>query len=333
MKQFERYLAMLENAAPEAQKADFRKARELYAKQAGTPQMEAWWDRMFAGLGKTASRNTFADQSPEKYKGASRSDEQVKADAAKAKEIKDAEGSFDSATKTVVKVAEVDPGKVDAWVDARLKPTIERAMNSDNGFTTAEENRKAATETKKAAMAEYKAEDEAAKAEQAGQMKAALEKADKEEAERKERELADKAQEKRDALGSNTEYKYDPSMSVGSSDSDINQTVATRKSENLAKAQDADEKAKAAEKFWADEGDTPEFGKTMSAEDVKKSQEEKNRMADMADNFDKWAYPDVASVSDKGLRAAFESVYGDSRGYSDKEIRTICESCYRRRKS
>ena len=36
------------------------------------------------------------------------------------------------------------------------------------------------------------------------------------------------------------------------------------------------------------------------------------------------------SVSIKDLRSVFESVYGDSKGYSDQEIRTICESCYRR---
>jgi hypothetical protein len=67
-----------------------------------------------------------------------------------------------------------------------------------------------------------------------------------------------------------------------------------------------------------------EFAANKAAEKA-----EQDKYANLADTFD---FDMFESVATHKLRAAFESVYGSSRGMSDAEIRTICESCYRRSK-
>lgn len=309
------YLTLLESRAPVDKKADFLAAKELYLKK--NAQFEGqWFDRMFGGLGKTAERNDFATKDTE-HKGAARTPEMVQKDKAKAEKIQKANQEFDQAAETVTTVAENDPGLVDAWVDGRLKPTIERAMNTDTAFNTAAEVRKGAEATKKAKLKEYAAQDAAAVAKQKKEMGDALAYANEQEQTRAneakeatERAMAAKAQEKRDALDTkSTERKWDASQSVGATDADVNANAATN----------ASEKFNSVEK--------PASATQTGAE------------ADNAfDASEDWfaSHPEyaalVASANGKGLRAAFESVYGDSSKFSDKDIVMICESCYRRSK-
>ena len=346
--QFEQYLALLESRAPADQKADFRAARELYLRETRTPQMEgAWWDRMFAGLGKKPSQSTFGGHSSDSYKNAE-SDTETKAKRKEhADEINKAKEDFPAAAKTVTTLATHEPGEVDAWVDYRLKPAIERAMTAGNAISDGDEFKKAEKETYKAAAQKYKEEDKKAKADEKKELKDALAYADEVEQTKKaeekkaeeEKRLADAAK-KREDLGKNMEYgKHDAGMAANSTDIDDNRTIATRKSDKAAAEKDADEKIRAAEKAMEERGEGYEGGTPMNATDLEKYKKEKEKedaekkkMADFADNFDfdKWGMADVAAVNIKGLRAAFESVYGDSSGFSDDEIRTICESCYRR---
>ena len=202
------------------------------------------------------------------------------------------------------------------------------------------------TKDSESAKGKYKAEEAEARAAEEQERKDAIARAAEIDDTRKAEEQRaaeaarmDDAAKKRAELGTNRDYKYDASMPLNATDSDINQTIATGRSEDMAKAEEADRQAREAEKLWAESGDAPEFGTPMSDADFAKSQEEKRqkeaeqkKMADFADNFDfdKWGMADVAAVNIKGLRAAFESVYGESKDFSDDEIRTICGSCYLR---
>ena len=161
---FEKYLALLESRAPESQKADFRAARELYLSTTRTPQMEgAWWDRMFAKFGNKPSQSTFGNHTSDSYKNA-KSDEETKAKRdEQAKAIKKAEEEFPAAAETVTTYAMQEPGKVDAWVDYRLKPAIERAMKAGNAIANGDEFEKAEKETYKSAAKDYKDADKKAK--------------------------------------------------------------------------------------------------------------------------------------------------------------------------
>lgn len=331
---FDMYLARLEAAAPEAKKADFREARKLFH----SPEFEGIFDRLTASFGKKQALNTFGGTHTGAHPGATRTPEQVKADEERAAGIRAADAGFDSAANTVIKVAETDPGKVDAWVDFRLKPAIERAMSTDTSFATADEVRSAAKGIYKQAAAQYKAADAKAKADKDKALKDSLAYADEIEAGKKDaaadanaRSMAAAAQARRDELGSNKEYKYDASMPIGATKEDINHIVAGRRSKAMQMGEDADKKANAADKFWANNAMSSSFSKPRTPEEIR-AQEEADRIErERQDHiFDNWKVPDFESVSDKGLREAFESVYGDSSEFNDGQIRAICESCYRR---
>ena len=304
---FVSYLNLLESRAPESQKADFRRAIELYTERASQPQMEAelpLFGRNFSGLGKTSPVNTF--HTPGQGIGnAKRSPEMFHADAKRALAIRKAEEDFPDAAATVTKAAETEPGKVDAWVDARLKPVINRARKAD-GLGGVEGSKAKYKSDYKAAKAKYREEDiEAQEAERVKQedelaRSREIEETRKAEEARKTEEARQaEAAKKREELGSNRDYKYSAEMPLNATDKDINSTVATAKSDDLEKGKEVDKQFADAEKWWSDNGDN-------------------------------WGMADVAAVNIKGLRAAFESVYGDSKEFSDDEIRTICESCYRR---
>ena len=344
-KKFEQYLQLLESRAPESQKADFHNALELYRTRAAKMEMALpQYERNFSNLGKSAALNTFHTPG-QGIENAKRSPEKVAADAAYADKINKAEENFPAATDTIETAAETTPGKVDAWVDFKLRPVIKRAVKAD-GLGGAEGSKAKYKADYKAAKGKYKAEEAEARAAEEQERKDAIARAAEIDDTRKAEEQRaaeaarmDDAAKKRAELGTNRDYKYDASMPLNATDSDINQTIATGRSEDMAKAEEADRQAREAEKLWAESGDAPEFGTPMSDADFAKSQEEKRqkeaeqkKMADFADNFDfdKWGMADVAAVNIKGLRAAFESVYGESKDFSDDEIRTICGSCYLR---
>ena len=339
---FVNYLKLLESRAPASKKADFRHALELY--KARFEAELPLYEKNFGNIGKTAEQNTFGNAGTD-HKNAKRDPETVKADEKRAEEIRKSEENFPDAAKTVTKAAETEPGKIDAWVDYRLKPVIARAKKADG--LGGEEGSKAKYKSDyRAAKDKYKAEDKEAREREKAEREDALAKS-REEVKRKEDE-ANKAasQKKLDELGKNREYKYDASMPLNATDEDINHHIATARSEDMAKGEEADAKYRAAEKGWEDAGDTYEPGTAMSDEDIAKDQAAKKKAADDAaaaadsafsdaekwwsDNGDNYGMADVAAVNIKGLRAAFESVYGDSSEFSDREIRTICESCYRR---
>ena len=154
-KQFDKYLAMLESAAPADRKADFRAARELYRKKA---RMEANDLGLGGSQGSSPSLSTFGKHDS---KGAARSEDmKAKADS-EARDFRDAQENFPSATKSIETLAKHQPGKVDAWVDARLEPAIRRTLETDDGFLT-RDDKKAGYETeKKEWTARFREEDEA----------------------------------------------------------------------------------------------------------------------------------------------------------------------------
>lgn len=326
-KNFDKYLAMLESAAPASKKADYHAARELYAKKArlesdsiGLNNASSW--------GKT-STSTFGGShfgSP----GAIRDPEQVKADNARADKLFAADQGFDSAAGTVINVAQQDPGKVDAWVDYRLKPAILRAKETGNVGTTPEEFKQAAKETYEEWAEKFKTEDREKKETEDRMRQDAFDRADEIERQKREGDLLANAQKKRDALGSNRDRMWDPAMSVGASDMDINHTISGRKSDDMAKNDAIHDEQKRMASLADHEKDTGyESGNPMSPEQVAENKAESDRLANLADTFD---FSRFESVATNKLRAAFESVFGSSRGMSDAEIRTICESCYRRSK-
>ena len=330
-KQFDKYLAMLESAAPEAKKADFRAARARYRKKA---QMEGWFGDSF--FGKKPEQKTYGTHA---NTGAARSEEmKAKADA-DAKDFRDAEANFKSASKTVLTLAKNEPAKVDAWVDARVKPAVERAINTDDQFLTSEEKTDAFKNEKARLMKEYEKED-----------KVEQKKLDDELAYSKEQvaynkgiddEIAtldkfDDAEDKRAAAAKDFQYdKFPAIMPLNTPKEDVNPAVAQKKHEELVKKQDSDKKARKAEKFWEKEGMSEETSPRISEDEGKKNAAAQKATVKGDDGSE--VDPDEAfnkmfgeSVSIKDLRSVFESVYGDSKGYSDREIRTICESCYRR---
>lgn len=339
-KMFDTYLAMLESKAPASQKADFHAARELYRKE-GLPKFEGIWDMVTGKFGKAPSQSTFGDHKDQN--NAKRTPEQVAKDKAKAEDIKTAEKDFPQAAKTINTLAAHDPGKVHAWVDFRLTPAIKRAMNTPTEFNTVDEIKAGAKEAYKEAAAEFKKEDAEAKATEKQNLKDSLARADeiedskkKEEQFKKEREMAAAAEKKREDLGKNRDYKWDASMSAGASDTDVNQKIATRRSEDLQNKEKADADIAAAQKWWDEHGETPAFHKAMSDEEMKAQKEADRQKAEATKQADEsldwinsWGLDE--SVSTKRLRAAFESVYGDSKEFSDSEIRAICASCYARR--
>lgn len=346
---FVNYLKLLESRAPASKKADFRHALELY--KARFEAELPLYEKNFGNIGKSAEQNTFGNVGTD-HKNAKRDPETVKADEKRAEEIRKSEENFPDAAKTVTKAAETEPGKIDAWVDYRLKPVIARAKKADG--LGGEEGSKAKYKSDyRAAKDKYKAEDKEAREKAKKDEEESLARS-REEAEYKKQQEDRKADEKRmsdsekkrEDLGSNREYKYSAEQKLNSTDKDINSHVATARSEDMAKGEDADAKYRAAEKGWEESGDNYEPGITMSDEDIAKDQAAKKKAADDAaaaadsafsdaekwwsDNGDNYGMADVAAVNIKGLRAAFESVYGDSSEFSDREIRTICESCYRR---
>ena len=335
-KQFDKYLAMLESAAPADRKADFRAARELYRKKA---RMEANDLGLGGSQGSSPSLSTFGKHDS---KGAARSEDmKAKADS-EARDFRDAQENFPSATKSIETLAKHQPGKVDAWVDARLEPAIRRTLETDDGFLT-RDDKKAGYETeKKEWTARFREEDEAEKKRLDDELKYSKEKLDFEKGEADEiagLEKFDDAAEKRAAAGTDLKYdKFDATMPLNAPKEDVNGIVAEKKHEQLVKNQDADDKFRSASRFWDKQGMSEETSPRIS-------EDEGNRNAAAqkatikgddgseinADDIDvEKLFSGFESVSTGKLRAAFESVYGDSKGFSDQEIRTICESCYRR---
>ena len=317
-KKFDQFLAMLESKAstPE-RKADLHAARELYHKGALNEGILSWLN------GRQGTTDTL-EQHQYKHNGkynATRAPEIKERDDKLAEHIKEIDENLSQASKLVVDAAEWNPGKVDAWVDYRLKPAIKKTLNNESGFLTKEEKKKAYDAEKKKYETIYKDADKSDKKVWEDNMSAALKKADEDEAykkeeeqskaaeeqDRKEREMAAKAQEKRDALDSKAEghTAQDP---VNGTDLDSNMRAATARSEEFNKREEDRKKTDI----------TGDDGSTLNIDDIDVSKFGGDMFGE--------------SVSTKKLRAAFESVYGDSRGYTDKEIRVICESCYRRSK-
>ena len=343
-KKFYDYLVMLENAAPASKKADFRAARELYAKKA---QTEGIFDIFRGGQGKkeTLGQNTYGG-SKGHDKGESSAD-MKKAKAEEAEAFKAAEKNFDKAGDSIIDLAKHKPGQVDAWVDAKLEPAIKKAITTDNAINTAEEMKAGYESDKKEWLKKYKEEEAAAKKAMDDEHEYSREKAayDKGvEDEIKQLDKFDDAEDKRAEVGKNPTYdKWDNSMPLNMSKEEINPTVAQKKHENLVAKQENEKAEKNLKKFADDNDLGSDTGVPMHG--IHSDQVEKNRKAEAekraADekDFDEeynrafgnsdWA-ADFASVNDKGLRSVFESVYGDSSQFSDAEIRAICESCYRR---
>ena len=130
---FVTYLKLLESRAPASKKADFHRAIELYT--AGAAKMESNgnpFERNTGSLGRTQEPFSASNRKPgEGIANAKRSPEVVKADADRAAAIRKAEEGFPAAADTVIKAAETQPGKIDAWVDYRLEPAIKRARKAD----------------------------------------------------------------------------------------------------------------------------------------------------------------------------------------------------------
>lgn len=340
---FVNYLQLLESRAPASQKADFHNALELYkAKAARMESNGNPFERSTANLGLTQKPFSASTRTPGTgIDNAKRTPEMVKADEERAKKIRDAEENFPAAAETITTAAETEPGKVDAWVDCRLKPAIRRAKKAD-GLGGSEGSKAKYKSDYKTAEKKYKAEDKEAREQEQADRAEALAKAKEEEQRKADEARKAASQKKMDELGSNREYKYSADMPLNATDKDINQHVATARSDDMRKAEEADKQMRDAEKYWADNGETVEFGKPMSDEEIAAKKAEEKRKADEADsaiadaekwwseNGDNYGMADVAAVNIKGLRAAFESVYGDSSEFTDAEIRTICESCYRR---
>ena len=340
---FVNYLQLLESRAPASQKADFHNALELYKSRAAkTEGVHFPFDRSVASAGTKPAQSSFSTRTPGTgIDNAKRTPEMVKADEERAATIRASEENFPTAAKTVTTLAETSPGKVDAWVDCRLKPVIRRAKKAD-GLGGSEGSKEKYKSDYRTAEKKYRAEDKEAREQEKAERAEALAKATEEEQRKAEEARKAASQKKMDELGSNREYKYSADMPLNATDKDINQHVATARSADMRKAEEADKKMRDAEKYWEDNGETVEFGKPMSDEELAAKKAEEKRKADEADsaiadaekwwseNGDNYGMADVAAVNIKGLRAAFESVYGDSREFTDAEIRTICESCYRR---
>lgn len=340
---FVNYLKLLESRAPASQKADFRNALALYkAKAARMESNGNPFERSTGNLGLTQKPFSASNRAPGTgINNAKRSPEMVKADEERAAAIRASEENFPNAAETVTTLAETSPGKVDAWVDCRLKPVIRRAKKAD-GLGGSEGSKAKYKSDYKTAEKKYKAEDKEAREKEKADRAEALAKSKEEEQRKADEARKAASQKKMDELGSNREYKYSADMPLNATEKDINQHVATARSNDMRKAEEADKQMRDAEKYWEDNGETAEFGKPMSDEELAAQKAEEKRKADEADsaiadaekwwseNGDNYGLADVAAVNIKGLRAAFESVYGDSSEFTDAEIRTICESCYRR---
>lgn len=317
-KKFDQFLVMLESKAstPE-RKADLRAARELYHKGALTEAL--WFDRPHVARGGlTDWLTSWRDKSNAKYND-TKAPEIKERDDKFAEHINNVDANLSQASKLVVDAAKLNPGQVDAWVDCRLKPAIKRTLNDDSGFLTSDAKKTAYKAEKKKFVDIYTKADKSDERVWKDKMADSLKKADEEEAYKREQkefddqqaerqkneELAKKGEEKIAALDPKKEghTAQDP---VNGTDLDTNHRVSQARSDEFNKREEDRKKVNIA-------GDD---GSTLNIDNITNS------------GF--FELPE--SVSTKNLRAAFESVYGSSRGYTDKEIRLICESCYRRTK-
>lgn len=339
-KNFDKFLAMLESMAstPE-RKADLHAARELYHKGALNEGIFDWLNGRH-GSSAQLDQKRYGTEGHGKHGNAPKAPEIKERDDKLAEHINEIDANLSQASKLVVDAAEWNPGQVDAWVDYRLKPAIERTLKDDSGFLTSEE-KNAAYKSEKARFEKiYKNADKSDKKVWEDRMSDALKKADEDEAYRKEeeqvkeaesqrqkdRDLAKAGEEKRAKADPNSTVRgWDATQSVGATEQDINERAAENSSKGFEErmAKEKEEAGKQAEEAQKKEADR------QKAESDKAEQ---SRLGDLADNIDWSMFGTTESVADKNLRAAFESVYGDSRGYTDREIRVICESCYRRAK-
>jgi len=406
-KQFADFLAKMESVANPSNKAKIHAIQEAYMV---CTESDTETDVLVEGnevlkgaeakapeTHRTLDATRYGKSTPEQKAATTAKNQAQQAENAKAMQ------GFDDAKKNIMRNAVIQPGQVDAWVDARLKPAIKEIVSRGDGFLNPEEKKAQYKEDKKDFMEKFNKNTAEAKKELDDALKAADKfLADEKEYAREEKEyqaaqkaraerdeLAEKGQSKSEELdASKTDpkfnAKYDP-LNATKEDSAMRAGYQKamedmkKKDEPEAKAEEAKaEEAPAAEekKFsrpGMPTGLTDDTKERIAAADKKPgvlsrmkqgvyNWADKNKQAlddeeaAIAKRNSGVANPDIygentlaskagravkggffgglkrlfQSVDAEGLRACFESVYGDSSEFSDDDIRTICESVYRR---
>lgn len=406
-KQFVDFLAKMESVANPSNKAKIHAIQEAYLEctkaETETDALVEGNEVMKGAEAKAAETHRTLDatrygKSTEEQKAATTAKNQ----AQQAENAKAMQG-FDDAKKNLMKNAAIQPGQVDAWVDARLKPAIQQIVSRGDGFLTPEEKKAQYKQDKKEFMEEFKADQADAKKELDDALKAADKfLADEKEYARENEEFkaAEKAREERDELAKKGQSKseeldasktdpkfnakYDP-LNATKEDSAVRAGYQKamedmkKKEEAEAKA-DAEPKESPAEEKKFTRAEMPSGLSKDTKERIAAADEENKpgRLASIKKGVSDWANKglkdldekeaeiakrnkgvadpsvygenSVASKAGRGakrgllgllkkafgdadcrkLRSCFESVYGDSSEFSDDDIRTICESVYRR---
>lgn len=409
-KQFADFLAKMESVANPSNKAKIHAIQEAYmvcTKSDTDVLVEG--NEVLKGVDakapethRTLDATRYGKSTPEQRAAAAAKNRAQHAENAKAMQ------GFDDAKKNIMKNAVLQPGQVDAWVDARLKPAIKDILSRGDEILDPEQKKYQYKQDKKEFMEKFKKDTAAAKKELDDAIKAANKSAADEKEYAREREEYEKAQAERqrqDELAKNGRSKsdeldasktdpkfnakYDP-LNANKEDSAMRAGYQRaledmrRKSEPEPKAEpkaeDKVEEAPAAEDKTFTRPAMPSGltddtkGRIAAADEEKKP----GRFASLRKGISDWASKGIKDLDDeeaaiakrnKGvadpsvygensvaskagrgakrgffgllkkafgdadcrkLRSCFESVYGDSSAFSDDDIRTICESVYRR---
>lgn len=130
------FMTRLESVASPKEKVLINQARGMFAKMEGTA---ATMDRSTANYGKSPSLNTFGSAGKSKIKelspeeAAAQKEDRDAREAQWAKQAKTLEKKANTAKETLLKYAQLEPAKLDVWVEKTLEPAIEDYLNSEEG--------------------------------------------------------------------------------------------------------------------------------------------------------------------------------------------------------
>ena len=344
-KQFADFLAKMESVANPSNKAKIHAIQEAYmvCTEAETEtDVLVEGNEVLKGVDAKAPEThrtldaTRYGKSTEEQKAATTAKNQ----AQQAENAKAMQG-FDDAKKNLMKNAAIQPGQVDAWVDARLKPAIQQIVSRGDGFLTPEEKKAQYKQDKKEFMEEFKADQADAKKELDDALKAADKfLADEKEYSREEKEyqdaqkaraerdeLAEKGQSKSDELdASKTDpkfnAKYDP---LNATKEDSAMRAGYQKAlEDMKKKDEPEAKAEEAPAAEENKFSRPEMPSGLTddtKERIAAADEEKKpgRLASLKKGISDWASKGLkdldekeAEIAKRNKGVADPSVYGEN---------------------
>lgn len=375
-KQFVDFLAKLEGVANPGNKAKIRHIRDAYMEcAASSDRALVEENEVFKSIGAQASET---HRLPSATRNGSSTPEQKAAAAAKSKAQRDANAKamagFEDAKSTIMTNAVIQPGKVDGWVDAMLKPAIKKIISQGDGFNDADVKKYQYQQEKAEFMKEFKDNQKAADKELKDAIKKANKFAEDEKAyarEEEEYQAQQKAREERENKqaekgkeweGKMTDTDFNPVRDPLNATKEMSAFNAGKEAAKRELARNSDtekESSKEATQAPSEEktftrAPMPTGPSADTKERIAAAEKKPGFLSRMKQGVYNWADKNkqalddeeagraakgrffgglkrlLQSVDAEGLRACFESVYGDSSEFSDDDIRTICESVYRR---